>query len=172
VSLSSEPIPIVIATTETLRQKLAHVLADTVLAGVIFWLPDVLVHALSGRRFSGLHVTLLTVLLPACSGFSLVWIWKKGIAFKSRLRRTVLPVLGIWLFGPLMMMISATFGGGGFAKPGIWQTMGMMTLTFPISTFIASTYDGTLGAVLLATLCLPVLGLFIAFDRVGNATDK
>jgi hypothetical protein len=172
MSPANEPNPMTIATTETLSQKSVHVFADTVLASIIFWTPDVLVHALSGRRFSGLHVTLLTVLLPACSGFGLVWIWKKGIAFKSRLRRIVLPVLGVWLFGPLMMMISATFSLGGVAKPGIWQTVSMMTLTFPISTFIGSTYDGTLGAVLLATLCLPILGLLIAPDLAITRTAE
>jgi|HubBroStandDraft_6_1064221.scaffolds.fasta_scaffold739675_2 hypothetical protein len=161
-----------IATTETLSQKLVHVLADTALAGIIFWAPDVVVHALSAGHFSGRDVMLLTILLPICSGFCLVWIWEKGIAFKNRFRRMVLPVFGIWLLGPLMMMISSTFGGGGFAKPQIWRTLGMMTLAFPISTSIGSTYDGTLGAVLLATLCLPLLGFFVAVEPAVDAAYR
>jgi hypothetical protein len=84
----------------------------------------------------------------------------------------VLPVFGIWLLGPLMMMISSTFGGGGFAKPQIWRTLGMMTLAFPISTSIGSTYDGTLGAVLLATLCLPLLGFFVAVEPAVDAAYR
>lgn len=161
-----------IATTETRRQRLVHSSADTALASIIFWTPDVVVHALSASHFSGRDVILLTILLPICSGFCLVWIWKKGIAFKNRFRRMVLPVFGIWLLGPLMMMISATFGGGGFAKPGIWQSVGMMTLAFPISTFIGSTYDGTLGAVLLATLCLPLLGFFVTVKPAVDAANR
>jgi len=115
---------------------------------------------------------LLTILLPVCSAFCLVWIWKKGIAFNSRFRRMVLPVFGIWLFGPWMMMISWTFAGGGFANPGTWQGVGMMTLAFPIFTFIGSTYDGTLGALLLATVCLPLFGSFIAPDDAADAASR
>jgi hypothetical protein len=158
VSPASELNPLTIATTETLGQKFVHVLADTTLAGVIFWMPDVLVHALRASHFSGSDMMLLTILLPVCSGFCLVTIWRKGIAFKNQFRRMVLPVLGIWLFGPWMMMISWTLAGAGFANHGTWPGMGMMTLAFPIFTFIGSTYDGTLGAVLLATVCLPLLG--------------
>lgn len=112
---------------------------------------------------------LLTILLPVCSAVCLVWIWKKGIAFRTRFRRMVLPVLGIWLFGPWMMMLSWTLDGAGFANPGTWSGVGMMTLAFPIFTFIGSTYDGTLGALLLATVCLPLFGSFIAPDHARNS---
>jgi len=46
----------------------------------------------------------------------------------------------------LMMMISATFDGGGFAKTGMWHALGVETAIFPISTFIGSTYDRSLFA--------------------------
>jgi hypothetical protein len=161
-----------IAATETPRQKFVHVLADTALASIIFWTPDVLVHALRANRFSGGDMMLLTILLPVCSGLCLASIWKKGIAFKNKFRRMVLPVLGIWLFGPWMMMISWTLAGAGFANPGTWPGVGMMTLAFPIFTFIGSTYDGTLGALLLATVCLPLLGSFIAPDPADRAVVR
>jgi hypothetical protein len=169
MSPASEPNPMTIATTETLSRKSVHVLADTALASIIFWTPDVLLHAVRGSRFSGGDMMLLTILLPVCSASCLVWIWKKGLAFKNRFRRMVLPVFGIWLFGPWMMMISWTLAGAGFANPGTWKGVGMMTIAFPIFTFIGSTYDGTLLAVILASVCLPLFGSFIAPDHADNA---
>jgi len=112
---------------------------------------------------------LLTILLPVCSAVCLAWIWKKGIAFKTRFRRIVLPVFGIWLFGPWMMMISWTFAGAGFANSGTLRGAGMMTLAFPIFTFIGSTYDGTLGALMLATVCLPLFGSLFASAQAPAA---
>ena len=81
--------------------------------------------------------------------------------------------LGIWVTGPLFMMISATFVGGGFSQPGGFSTVLLLTLLFPISTFSFSTYDGTLLAVLMTTVGLPMTGLMLmrstVKERVGTA---
>jgi hypothetical protein len=151
-------------------RQIVSVVGEAAIGSVIFWGPDIALHAARGGRFSGIDVILLTIALPAFSGSCLVWIWKRGIAFKTRACRVILPIIGIWLFGPLMLMISATTGRGGFAKSGIWHSLGEMTLMFPVSTFIGSTYDGTLFAVFLATLCLPLLG--ISIRTIPNRPDS
>lgn len=58
-----------------------------------------------------------------------------------------------------MLLISATFSGGGFSKPEGWQNLKLMTLGFPAYTFMMSTYDGTLGALMLTTVLLPIFAL-------------
>lgn len=160
-------------TSHRVTRAIASAVAEAGLASILFWTPDIVVHAVRGQYFSGRDVFLITVLLPVFAGVCLVSIWKKGIAFKSRARRAILPVLGIWVFGPLMLMISATVGGGGFAnlpKGEIWQTLSFMAM-FPVFTFIGSTYDGTLGAVMVATFCLPLLGI-LARSRRTQADDS
>ena len=63
-------------------------------------------------------------------------------------------LLGAWLTGGLFMMISATAAGGGFVGPnGIAGTLLVLLLSlFPIYTCVMATYDGSLFALLAATL--------------------
>jgi len=58
----------------------------------------------------------------------------------------------------MMISISFSFSGGGFAQRSGWSAVALETVLFPVFTFIMSSYDGTLFAVLLATVCLLVLG--------------
>ena len=142
-----------------------NTLAEMTLGALVFWLPDLVIHAARGSNFSSADVTIVTVASPLLSFFFLALIWRKGIAYQTRWRRVVLPVFGIWVWGPLMISVSATFGGGGFATADAWQTLRMMTL-FPIFDFIGSTYDGSLGALTLVTLCLPLLGFAVLVKPV------
>lgn len=73
-----------------------------------------------------------------------------------RLGRIGLPMLtGVWLFGGLFMTIGATFSGGGFMSPGGARGAVLVLLLslFPMYTFIMATYDGSLVALLLVTIC-------------------
>ena len=153
---------------KTLGPRVFSFMGDTALYGLLFWTPSVVLHALRGHKFSGIDVIVLTAGLPTFYGFCLPLIWRRRPRFKSLLQRVVPEVLGVWLFGPLMILISESFAGGGFAKPDAWQLLGLGTAFFPVFTFMMSTYDGTLGAVLLATLCLPVLALFVGPKRDGT----
>ena len=130
-------------------------LSTLILGAVAFWLPDVIVHLVSGSAFSGVSVLLITVVMPAVT----LWAFSRvDVAALRTLRgwpRSLLMLLGIWLLGPVFMMVSATAGGAGFLtfnSPDDW----LMMLQVPASTFIAATYDGALGALLLTTLLLPL----------------
>ncbi len=65
--------------------------------------------------------------------------------------------LGIWLFGPVMMSVSASNSGGGFSRPDGLHFVLVGTCVFPVFTFIMSTYDGTLGALLITSVLLPLM---------------
>ena len=56
-----------------------------------------------------------------------------------------------------MLTFSASFCGGGLSQPDAWRFFVFGTLLFPVFTFVMSAYDGTLFALLLATLLLPIL---------------
>ena len=66
-------------------------------------------------------------------------------------------LFGIWFFGPLCMMISASFSGGGFLSTEPWLLASAIVLFVPY-TFMMSTYDGTLGALSVVTIWFFVVG--------------
>jgi len=156
---------------ETSKEPLAlrafWLIRETVVPGLLFWTPSVVLHALRGNRFSNLDMVVLTAGLPTFSGICLFLIWRTWGGFRTRVHRVALPVLGVWLLGPLMITVSASFSGGGFSQAGAWQAVGVGTVFFPIFTFMMSAYDGTLGAVLLASLCLPLLAILNGPKRGG-----
>jgi hypothetical protein len=133
-------------------------LADVLAGGLIFWTPTIVVHWIRGRRFSGRDAMVLILLMPVLSCLTLFGIWKTWPGTIRYLHRAMLAVLGIWLLGPMMISISFSFSGGGFAQRSGWSAVALETVLFPVFTFIMSSYDGTLFAVLLATVCLLVLG--------------
>ena len=66
--------------------------------------------------------------------------------------------VGIWYFGPFCMMISASFSGGGFLLSEVWRSIALAALLFVPYTFVMSTYDATLGALLVVTIWFFVIG--------------
>lgn len=144
---------------EDIGNSVSLVILDTLSAGLLFWIPSVLYHWVRGNKFGGIDVAFLTLLLPILSCWCLLAIWKHWRKPANRISRCLLGIVGIWLLGPLMMAISASFSGGGFARSGGRQFVAMGTALFPIFTYMMSAYDGTLAAILLVTLCLGVLAL-------------
>ena len=129
-----------------------------VLGAVSFWTPDVIVHLIAPHSFSGVHVLVLTILLPVCFTSAYVVARRRYRDIKAFI---ALPMLvGLWTLGGLFMTVSASFSGGGFASPGgVRETFLVILLSFlPPYTFIMATYDGSLFALLLAT----VAGVFAA----------
>ena len=124
------------------------------LGGLIFWAPSVLLHWLRGSRFSRSDAIGLTVVLPISTILLFIVGRKISGEAKNRAPEILFALLGVWLFGPLMMSVSQTFGGGGFSKPDGWHFVLLGTSLFPVFTFMLSTYDGTLGALLLTTALL------------------
>lgn len=88
-------------------------------------------------------------------------VWRKSGDIEKYLTAGLSAVLGIWLFGPLLMTVGFSFNGGGFAKPDGWQLVVLGTGLFPFFTFEMSTYDGTLFAVILVTALLLLMSLFL-----------
>jgi hypothetical protein len=130
------------------------------LGGIVFWAPNIAVHWMTGYRFSYSDAIGVTFLLPAATYlfFRLVfWPWRK---LEDRLPPALFAVLGIWITGPAMLTFSASFCGGGLTQPDAWHFFVFGTLLFPLFTFVMSTYDGTLFALLLVTLLLPILANF------------
>jgi hypothetical protein len=131
-----------------------------------FWLPDLVIHWHYGATFDGDAVDVLTLLLPI-STVTTVFL----LTLESRpwqLEKTRSPVIfslasvcGIWITGPLLMTISFTIGGAGFATPYGWITATLGTLLWPIFCFSMSAYDGSLYALLLTTLMLPLIALIM-----------
>lgn len=128
-----------------------------VVAALVFWVPDIVVHVIRGDRFGGIVILCLTLLLPLLTCAIVARTWRKSGDIGKFLPAGWSAVLGIWLFGPLMMTIGFSFSGGGFVTPGGWQTAVLGTGLFPFFTFEMSTYDGTLFAVILATAALPLM---------------
>lgn len=131
----------------------ARVFRLMLIGSVAFWLPDILVQAVAGHRFNGLHVWVLTAVMPLT--FLLTWIRvKKGNRGNASLPGGGVMLAGVWIFGGFFMMLSQSFSGGGFNSPdGIrWVLASTVLSVFPFYTFMLSTYDGTLGVLLLVTL--------------------
>jgi hypothetical protein len=154
------------------QKRIVQALKYMPLAGLSFWVPDVLLHWLRAYRFSGLDVLVLTFLLPIITVLVVAVAWKRGVSTENHPLTSISALVGIWLFGPLMMSVGATFSGGGFSQPDGWRFVMMGTSLFPLFTFTMSTYDGTLGALLLTTGLLPFLSTLCALidRRLRHAT--
>jgi len=132
-------------------------LTHALLGGLVFWTPNVVVHWIIAYRFSGFVVIGLTVLLPATTIFFFRMISWPSPKQQSRLSQALFAVLGIWIAGPSMLTFSSSFCGGGLSQPDAWRFFVFGTLLFPVFTLVMSAYDGTVFAVMLTTLLLPIL---------------
>lgn len=136
-----------------------HALKLMALGAVSFWTPDIVWHAIRGPEFGKFDVLAMTILMPStltCIYFLL----RKRLAPTPH-RNVGLPLmLGIWTLGMFFMDIAATVSGGGFVGPYPWD--GVIAslsglLLFP--TFVMATYDGSLGALVVATLAAIVIAV-------------
>jgi hypothetical protein len=125
------------------------------IAGALsFWAPDIVVHVIRGKDFAGRDAMLLTWLLPLMVLLlALVDISLVGRIFNDR-GKVVAVLFGIWLLGPLSMFIGASTSDGGFAMPNSGAAVIIMTVFFPIFTFMMSAYEGSLLALLIVTIGL------------------
>lgn len=71
-------------------------------------------------------------------------------------------LLGIWMFGPLAIAIGTIPTGAKFLETGQIGGFFMMWAAFPVSTFMMSTYSGSLGGLVLSTLLLLIAAIFSA----------
>src|ERR1700722_8355950 len=151
-SPAGEALPFSNAGAALNRRRILNLRKYVIVAAIVFWLPDIILHAITKYRFGGwLELISLTLLLPLFACITIAYTWKISGDIGKFLPAGLSGVLGIWLFGPLLMMVSASFSGGGFATSGGWQTALLGTGLFPMFTFMMSAYDGTLFAVLIAS---------------------
>jgi len=137
--------------------RTAKALTYALLGGLVFWIPNVVVHWIIAYQFSGLVVIVLTVLLPVTTIlFFRIFLWP-SLRQENRLSMALFAVMGIWITGPSMLTFSASFCGGGLSQPDAWRFFVFGTLLFPLFTLVMSAYDGTFFALLLTTLLLPIL---------------
>lgn len=140
--------------------RTSNALLHMILGGIVFWTPNIAVHWMRGYLFSYSDAIGITFLLPALAYLffhGVWWPWRKP---DDRFSLALFAVLGIWITGPAMLTFSASFCGGGLSQPGAWHFFVIGTLLFPLFSFVMSTYDGTLFALLIVTLLLPLLANF------------
>ena len=137
----------------TLTIPLVYRVLYVIGGGIIFWTPSLVVHGIKSHTFSGINVLILTVLLPMITvgAFNIIWIFQHERINRSSLAHLI--VFGIWLFGPLFMYVGWYSIGNGSDQLTLGNVIASIIL-FPVFTFMMSGYDGTLFAVLLASLLL------------------
>jgi hypothetical protein len=121
------------------------------LGSVSFWTPDVIVHSIAGHSFSVVHATILTFLLPVAFGCAYLLAVRQ---YRDSAVPIFLPmVIGVWALGGLFMTVGTSFCGGGLAYLWSLEAWRDVLLGFlPPFTFIMATYDGSLVALLFASL--------------------
>ena len=71
-------------------------------------------------------------------------------------------LLGIWMVGIVAVPISWSFRDGlGESLPEMLEFIPLAVAYSPVTTFTLSTYDGTLGALLLVSVAVPGVGLYL-----------
>ena len=98
-----------------------NAVADALLAALVFWAPNVLVHWIRGYRFTQFDATLLTFFLPALTILFFRAIWWPFRKQERRSAQALFAVFGIWVTGPAMLTLSASFSGAGLSQPGAWH---------------------------------------------------
>jgi hypothetical protein len=130
----------------------ARLLKLMLVGAAAFWLPDIFVHAPRGSNFNGRDVGIVTVVCPL---MMLIAFFVVKLSGQVTAQMPVVPAFlaGVWLFGGLLMLVAASFSGGGLMTPGgaRWVTITILLSALPMYTFIMATYDGALGALLLVT---------------------
>ena len=127
-----------------------------------FWGPQLLLYALKRKA---LDVSVVTS-VDLC-----VLLFAYFIAGRFQMRNRVggpsrgtFMLLGIWILGPTAMLIAATLQGAGFFTLG--ASSGLITAIlglFPPYTFVTATYDGSLYALIIASILLMVF--HFVFER-------
>jgi hypothetical protein len=137
------------------RLTVRRMLIGLVVGAVAFWVPTVLWKLLRANSFSGRDVVGLTIVLPLVMFATARTMQHRVPQGRAPYFMPVAACIGLWLFGPIATTLSASAFGGGFAvQPFDWGFLLLATAIFPAATFAMATYDGSLGAVVIATLVL------------------
>jgi len=126
-----------------------------VVGGLAFWIPDIVAKAIGAVSLR--DARLLSAICPATLllGYLLTGAWKRD---GQRWHVSLWMLIGVWFFGPTMMSITSAIRGASWAHPmnewlGNFLVYAVATV-FPPLCIIYSAYDGTLVALLAATLMM------------------
>jgi hypothetical protein len=131
------------------------------LGALAFWLPEIILYALTRQPLNG---RLVTFLLPS----SLLIVYLLVSIFRpkpnAKPSAAIFMVLGVIFLGTLATAIGATIRGAGFSEhPGSTLLGVLLGTVIPVYAFIAATYDGSLYALILASILMPLIHL--VFER-------
>jgi cyanate permease len=152
-----------------MKRILSYFIYGLIGAGV-FWIPDIVIHAFYRKEFGSKAVLFFTCLAPIISLAILIFLTRRQPKHHPFII-SLFMLLGIWILGPFFMSIGASFSVGGFASEyiNIWTFLLQATILFPLSTWMMSAYDGSMGALILLTLIFMVA--WIPLKRYRN-TDQ
>lgn len=121
-----------------------------------FWLPDLIVHAIAGSNFDKRQLWVVTAISPI--SLLVTYIILRPRAELSGLRHVGVAMLcGVWLLGGVFMFAASSFAGSGFARLDSGSMLLLLCSFLPPVTCMMATYDGSLFALLGATLAAVVI---------------
>ena len=116
-----------------------------------YWLPDIAIQLVLSDNL--LWIILLTAVVPTI----VITTWYKQYKSKTFYHYPkaypLFMLLGIWATGPIAIAVSMQFNGGTFFKMELEMFL-IMWISFPLSTFMLSTYSGSLGGIIIVSLAL------------------
>ena len=124
----------------------------SLVGGLAYWVPDMLIHWVNPPH--RIWITLLTFVVPAIVIFVWFFLARKAEYHEHRRSLAWLMLIGVWVFGPLGIAIGGATLGGTFLSPENITQFYILWSMFPATTFMMSTYSGSLGGVLLVTILL------------------
>ena len=131
-----------------------------------YWITDGVIQLI--RPEHKIWISLLTFAVP----ITVISVWyklQKHPNFYNHPKAfPLLMLLGIWSLGPLGIAIPGQFNSGSFLDPDKIGTFFTMWAIFPVSTFIMSTYSGSLGGVLLVTILLLITALVASIKHKAS----
>jgi hypothetical protein len=93
-----------------------------------------------------------TILMPTAFLFAFLAARKFAVKRDFKWVGSVM-LLGVWLSGGSFMTLAGLASGGGLmAATGVWHLVIIVLSAIPIVTFVLSSYDGSLFALLAVTL--------------------
>jgi hypothetical protein len=117
-------------------------------AGISFWLPSIVRHAIRGEAFSAADVALLSVACPILAAIAFFAL--HAIAWTCSLRRRAgMFLLGVWFWGPPCTLLSGSWTGTPLES---LASLAILWLLFPLTTLMLAAYDGTLLALIVTSL--------------------
>lgn len=139
-----------------MKRPFAYVL----IGGVTFWMPDFLSAVIRRAALVDVIGPLpMTALLPAVLVAVYFVVRRYSRVAEPAPSAALFLGTGVWVLGPLSMMLANTFLGAGFSRGNSAGSVGWVLLltVFPPGTFMMSAYDGSLGALILMSIVMLIL---------------